>query len=123
MMVAGLPAVTLVDTGHPWVEANFKETDLADMCGGQPAEMRFDAYPGLKGRGHVKTNGAGTGSEFAVRPAENATGNGVKVTQRVQDSIAFEEVAKRDRKAGRSTEVKGITAGGWQEWPGGGIRG
>src|SRR5690606_30304478 len=47
MMVAGLPAVTLVDTAHPWVEANFKETDLADMCVGQPAEMRFDAYPGL----------------------------------------------------------------------------
>src|SRR3546814_16126488 len=79
MMVAGLPAVTLVDTAHPWVEANFKETDLADMCVGQPAEMRFDAYPGLKVRGHVKTIGAGTGSDFSVLPAQNATGNWVKV--------------------------------------------
>ena len=112
MMVAGLPAVTLVDTGHPWVEANFKETDLADMCVGQPAEMRFDAYPGLVVRGHVKTIGAGTGSEFSVLPAQNATGNWVKVTQRVPVRIAFDEVAKRDMIAGLSTEVKVITSGG-----------
>src|SRR3546814_2404443 len=64
MMVAGLPAVTLVDTAHPWVEANFKETDLADMRVGQRAEISFDAYPGLTVRGHVLTIGAGTGSEF-----------------------------------------------------------
>ncbi|HMO76030.1 MAG TPA: HlyD family secretion protein, partial [Sphingopyxis sp.] len=57
-MVAGLPAVTLVDTAHPWVEANFKETDLADMRVGQRAEIRFDAYPGLKIRGHVLSIGA-----------------------------------------------------------------
>jgi membrane fusion protein (multidrug efflux system) len=112
MMVAGLPAVTLVDTGHPWVEANFKETDLADMCVGQPAEMRFDAYPGLVVRGHVKTIGAGTGSEFSVLPAQNATGNWVKVTQRVPVRIAFDEVAKREMIAGLSTEVKVITSGG-----------
>lgn len=112
MMVAGLPAVTLVDTAHLWVEANFKETDLADMCVGQPAEMRFDAYPGLKVRGHVETIGAGTGSEFSVLPAQNATGNWVKVTQRVPVRIAFDEVAKRDMIAGLSTEVKVITSGG-----------
>jgi len=112
MMVAGLPAVTLVDTGHPWVEANFKETDLADMCVGQPAELRFDAYPGLVVRGHVKTIGAGTGSEFSVLPAQNATGNWVKVTQRVPVRVAFDEVAKRDMIAGLSTEVKVITSGG-----------
>src|SRR3546814_3581423 len=89
--------------------ANFKETDLADMCVGQPAEMRFDAYPGLKVRGHVKTIGAGTGSEFSVLPAQNATGNWVKVTPRVPVRIAFDAVAKRDMIAGLSTEVKVIT--------------
>ncbi|SKB53403.1 HlyD family secretion protein [Sphingopyxis flava] len=112
MMVAGLPAVTLVDTAHPWVEANFKETDLADMCIGQPAEMRFDAYPGLVVRGHVQTIGAGTGSEFSVLPAQNATGNWVKVTQRVPVHIAFDEVPRRAMIAGLSSEVKVITSGG-----------
>ncbi|SNT27226.1 HlyD family secretion protein [Sphingopyxis indica] len=112
MMVAGLPAVTLVDTEHPRVEANFKETDLADMCVGQPAEMTFDAYPGLKVRGHVETIGAGTGSEFSVLPAQNATGNWVKVTQRVPVRIAFDEVPSRAMIAGLSTDVKVITSGG-----------
>lgn len=111
-MVAGLPALTIVDTAHPWVEANFKETDLADMCVGQPAEMRFDAYPGLVVRGHVQTIGAGTGSEFSVLPAQNATGNWVKVTQRVPVRIAFDEVPRRAMIAGLSTEVKVITSGG-----------
>lgn len=112
MMVAGLPAVTLVDTEHPRVEANFKETDLAGMCVGQPAEMSFDAYPGLKVRGHVETIGAGTGSEFSVLPAQNATGNWVKVTQRVPVRIAFDEVPSRAMIAGLSAEVKVITSGG-----------
>lgn len=109
MMVAGLPAVTLVDTARPWVEANFKETDLANMCPGQRAELRFDAYPNLVVRGHVQSIGAGTGSEFSVLPAQNATGNWVKVTQRVPVRIAFDEVAKRAMIAGLSTDVKVIT--------------
>jgi membrane fusion protein (multidrug efflux system) len=112
MMVAGLPAVTLVDTAHPWVEANFKETDLADMRVGQRAEISFDAYPGLKVRGHVLTIGAGTGSEFSVLPAQNATGNWVKVTQRVPVRIAFDEKPSRDMIAGLSAEVTVFTSGG-----------
>jgi membrane fusion protein (multidrug efflux system) len=110
MMVAGLPAVTLVDTLHPYVEANFKETDLADMRVGQRAEIRFDAYPGLKVRGHVESIGAGTGSEFSVLPAQNATGNWVKVTQRVPVRIALDEKPSRDMIAGLSADVKVITA-------------
>ncbi|AMU94618.1 secretion protein HlyD [Sphingopyxis terrae subsp. terrae NBRC 15098] len=110
MMVAGLPAVTLVDTLHPYVEANFKETDLADMRVGQRAEIRFDAYPGLKVRGHVESIGAGTGSEFSVLPAQNATGNWVKVTQRVPVRIALDETPSRDMIAGLSADVKVITA-------------
>ena len=111
-MVAGLPALTLVDTAHPWVEANFKETDLADMRVGQRAEIRFDAYPGLKVRGHVLTIGAGTGSEFSVLPAQNATGNWVKVTQRVPVRIAFDEKPARDMIAGLSAEVTVFTGSG-----------
>ena len=109
MMVAGLPAVTLVDTAHPWVEANFKETDLADMRVGQRAEISFDAYPGVKVRGHVLTIGAGTGSEFSVLPAQNATGNWVKVTQRVPVRIAFDEKPARDMIAGLSADVRVFT--------------
>jgi len=109
MMVQGLPAVTLVDTEHPWVEANFKETDLADMRVGQRAEISFDAYPGLKIRGHVLTIGAGTGSEFSVLPAQNATGNWVKVTQRVPVRIAFDEKPARDMIAGLSADVRVFT--------------
>lgn len=112
MMVAGLPAVTLVDTAHPWVEANFKETDLANMRVGQRAEVTFDAYPGLKVRGHVLTIGAGTGSEFSVLPAQNATGNWVKVTQRVPVRIAFDEKPSREMIAGLSAEVRVFTGGG-----------
>jgi membrane fusion protein (multidrug efflux system) len=112
MMVQGLPAVTLVDTDHPWVEANFKETDLADMRIGQRAEISFDAYPGLKVRGHVLTIGAGTGSEFSVLPAQNATGNWVKVTQRVPVRIAFDEKPSRDMIAGLSADVRVFTDGG-----------
>lgn len=109
MTVAGLPAVTLVDTARPWVEANFKETDLADMHVGQRAEISFDAYPGLKVRGHVLTIGAGTGSEFSVLPAQNATGNWVKVTQRVPVRIAFDERPSREMIAGLSADVKVFT--------------
>jgi len=112
MMVAGLPAVTLVDTDRPWVEANFKETDLANMRPGQRAEIRFDAYPKLKVRGHVLTIGAGTGSEFSVLPAQNATGNWVKVTQRVPVRIAFDEKPSREMIAGLSAEVRVFTGNG-----------
>lgn len=109
MMVAGLPAVTLVDTAHPWVEANFKETDLAHMRAGQRAEIHFDAYPGLKVRGHVLTIGAGTGAEFSVLPAQNATGNWVKVTQRVPVRIALDEKPSRPMIAGLSADVRVFT--------------
>ncbi|WP_260581073.1 HlyD family secretion protein [Sphingopyxis sp. PET50] len=112
MMVQGLPAVTIVDTAHPWVEANFKETDLANMRIGQRAEISFDAYPGLKIRGHVLSIGAGTGSEFSVLPAQNATGNWVKVTQRVPVKIAFDEKPSRDMIAGLSADVRVYTDGG-----------
>ncbi|MBL8648833.1 MAG: HlyD family secretion protein [Sphingopyxis sp.] len=112
MMVQGLPAVTIVDTVHPWVEANFKETDLANMRLGQRAEISFDAYPGLNIRGHVLSIGAGTGSEFSVLPAQNATGNWVKVTQRVPVKIAFDEKPSRDMIAGLSADVRVFTGSG-----------
>lgn len=105
MMTTGLPALTIVVSDASWVEANFKETDLATMKIGQPAKLTFDAYPGLKLKGHVASIGAGTGSEFSVLPAQNATGNWVKVTQRVPVRIAIDEKPDRRLIAGMSTHV------------------
>src|SRR3954469_11536819 len=69
--VADVPMVTLVRSGTTYVEANYKETDLANMYVGQPAEIKIDAYPGLHITGHVASIGAGTGSQFSVLPAQN----------------------------------------------------
>lgn len=110
-VVQGLPVLTLVATGTTYVEANFKETDLADMAVGQPAELHFDAYPDMVVKGRVASIGAGTGSEFSVLPAQNATGNWVKVTQRVPVRIAIEGKPPRTMIAGLSTEVTVFTDG------------
>lgn len=106
MMVQGLPGVTIVASNKSWIEANFKETDLAHMRVGQPAEITFDAYPDLKVRGKVSSIGAGTGSEFSVLPAQNANGNWVKVTQRVPVRISITEKPKRAMIAGLSAHVR-----------------
>jgi membrane fusion protein (multidrug efflux system) len=104
-LVTGLPVVTIVASSQSYVEANFKETDLAKMQVGQPAEIEFDAYPDLKLQGHVASIGAGTGSEFSVLPAQNATGNWVKVTQRVPVRIAIDQSSPRQLIAGLSSHI------------------
>jgi membrane fusion protein (multidrug efflux system) len=103
--ITSLPMLTIVADASSYVEANFKETDLGKMRVGQPAEIRFDAYPDLVLRGHVSSIGAGTGSEFSVLPAQNATGNWVKVTQRVPVRITIDERSPRELIAGLSTDV------------------
>ena len=104
-VVAGVPVVTVVRSDDTWVEANYKETDLAGMFVGQPATIAFDAYPGLEARGRVASIGAGTGSEFSVLPAQNATGNWVKVTQRVPVRVHIEGRPARPMIAGLSADV------------------
>jgi membrane fusion protein (multidrug efflux system) len=103
--ITGVSMLSIVTDKPAWIEANFKEGDLAHMAVGQPAEISFDAYPGLKLKGHVASIGAGTGSEFSVLPAQNANGNWVKVTQRVPVIIAFDEKPRRDMIAGLSAKV------------------
>ena len=110
-IVSGLPVVTIVANEHSYVEANFKETDLAHMQPGQPAKMSFDAYPDVTLKGHVASIGAGTGSEFSVLPAQNATGNWVKVTQRVPVRISIDEASPRQLIAGISSHVTVYTDG------------
>ena len=108
-LLPNLPVLTLVAENSSYVEANFKETELAEMQVGQRAEVRFDAYPDMVLRGHVASIGAGTGSEFSVLPAQNATGNWVKVTQRVPVRIALDEESPRDLIAGLSAHVTVFT--------------
>ncbi len=74
-----------------WVTANFKETQLTDMRPGQPAEIEVDAYPSRSLRGHVDSIQAGSGARFSLLPPENATGNFVKVVQRVPAKIVLDE--------------------------------
>ena len=105
LALMGMSSLTIVANEGSWVEANFKETDLAEMHVGQPATLTFDAYPGLKLAGHVASLGAGTGSEFSMLPAQNANGNWVKVTQRVPVRIAIDERPSRPLIAGLSTHV------------------
>ena len=106
MVFPGVPMVSIVVADAGRVDANFKETDLADMRPGQPAEIRIDAYPGLVLKGHVESIGAGTGSEFSILPAQNATGNWVKIIQRVPVRVALDERSPRPLIAGLSAEVE-----------------
>ena len=75
-----------------WVVANFKETQLTHMRPGQPVEVKVDAYPQLKLAGHVDSIQAGAGARFSLLPPENASGNYVKVVQRVPVKIALDHV-------------------------------
>ena len=104
--ITGVAMLSLVGDKQAWVEANFKEGDLAKMAVGQPADIEFDAYPDLKLKGHVASIGSGTGSEFSVLPAQNANGNWVKVTQRVPVRIAFDQKPPREMIAGLSSTVE-----------------
>jgi len=86
---AGQELVDVVPLDDIWVTANFKETQLAHMKPGQPAEIKLDAC-GRKWQGHISNLGGGTGSVFSLLPPENATGNYVKVVQRVPVRIDFD---------------------------------
>jgi membrane fusion protein (multidrug efflux system) len=105
MAVQGLGMLSLVHSTGAWVEANFKEKDVGKMVPGQRAEIEIDAYPGVDFKGHVESLGAGTGSEFAIIPAQNANGNWVKVTQRVPVRIVFDGKPSRPLIAGLSSTV------------------
>jgi membrane fusion protein (multidrug efflux system) len=101
----GTQIAALVETDDAWVEANYKETQLTNIKVGQPATVTVDAYPGLEIKGHVSSIGAATGAEFSVIPAQNATGNWVKVTQRLPVEIAIDSPERDRLRAGLSVTV------------------
>jgi membrane fusion protein, multidrug efflux system len=85
----GQPLLTIVGDTGIWVTANYKETQLANVRVGSPAEIDVDAYPGCKAEGKVESIGAATGAKFALLPPDNATGNFTKVVQRVPVRIVI----------------------------------
>lgn len=105
---AATPLFSLVATDDLWIEANFKETDLAHMRPGQTATVDVDTYPDRTFTAVVVSVSPGTGSVFSLLPAENATGNWVKVVQRVPVRIAVDrnELAEHPLRVGLSMSAK-----------------
>ncbi|MCB1615845.1 MAG: HlyD family secretion protein, partial [Pseudomonadales bacterium] len=87
----GSPVLTVVAGNDIWVEANFNETELADIRVNQPVVISVDAYPGRKWQGHISSLSPATGAEFSILPPQNATGNWIKVVQRVPVRIDMEQ--------------------------------
>jgi membrane fusion protein (multidrug efflux system) len=88
----GTAVFSLLSSRRIWIEANFRETGLTYMRPGQEATISVDAYPGSKFKAHVVSMSPGTGSDFAVLPPENATGNWVKVVQRLPVRLELDEI-------------------------------
>ena len=91
-IAASAPVFALVSTDDVWVQANFKEDQLAHMRVGQKVSIQIDSHHGRTFEGHVASLSPGTGSQFSVLPAENATGNWVKVVQRLPIRIEFDKL-------------------------------
>ena len=100
----GQDLMTLVPD-HVWVTANYKETQITDMRPGQPVKIEIDAYPGKKFRGHVDSIQSGGGEAFTLLPPENATGNYVKIVQRVPVKIVFDNAIDPDIYLGPGLSV------------------
>jgi membrane fusion protein (multidrug efflux system) len=86
----GAPIMTIVADHDMWIEANYKETELTHVAVGQAVDIHLDTYPDHSWRGRVESISQATGAEFSVIPAQNATGNWVKVTQRIPVRIAID---------------------------------
>jgi len=107
----GQDLLTIIPLTDLWVTANFKETQLENMRPGQPAIVEVDAYGGRDFKGHVESLAAATGSRFSLLPPENATGNFVKVVQRVPVRIAIDQKQNAEQllRPGMSVTAKVYT--------------
>lgn len=89
MIDAGAPLFAIIDKSEWWVDANFKETNIVRIRAGQQATINVDNYPGVAFHGRVQSISRGSGTAFSLFPPENASGNWVKVTQRVSVRVKF----------------------------------
>jgi len=103
-VMAGAPVFSIIDTSNPWVDANPKESDFTYVAVGQAVTLDVDAFPNHVFKGTVGSLSPGTGAQFAILPPQNASGNFVKVVQRVPVRIYFDKNDKfvRKLKAGMS---------------------
>jgi membrane fusion protein (multidrug efflux system) len=90
-VAAGTPLFSIVDLSHPWIDANPKESDFTYLVPGQPVTVTVDAFPDHVFKATVGSLSPGTGAEFAILPPQNATGNFIKIVQRVPVRIYFDE--------------------------------
>jgi membrane fusion protein (multidrug efflux system) len=90
-LAAGSPVLSVIDDHDPWVEANPKETDITYLRVGQKVTIAIDSFPDHTFKGTVVAVSPGTGAQFSILPPQNATGNWVKVVQRVPVRIAFDK--------------------------------
>jgi membrane fusion protein (multidrug efflux system) len=103
---AGTPLMAVVPLHAVYIVANYKETQLAQMRAGQPAAIEVDTFPGVLLKGHVDSVSPASGLEFSLLPADNATGNFVKIVQRVPVKIALDDNALQGRlRSGMSVEA------------------
>ncbi|KZK74977.1 MAG: efflux transporter periplasmic adaptor subunit [Pelodictyon luteolum] len=101
----GQHLIALVGSGRLWVVANFKETQMEKMRPGQKVSIRVDAFPGETYEGTVESISAGTGAKFSLLPPDNASGNFVKVAQRVPVKIVFDRKPERPLSTGMNVVV------------------
>jgi membrane fusion protein (multidrug efflux system) len=103
-VAAGTPVFSIIDISNPWVDANLKESDFTYVTTGQPVSIEVDAFPDHIFKGTIGSLSPGTGAQFAILPPQNATGNFVKVVQRVPVRIYFDshDKAVAKLKAGMS---------------------
>jgi membrane fusion protein, multidrug efflux system len=90
-VVAGSPVFSIIDVAKPWIDSNLKESDFTHLAVGQPVEIDVDAFPDHTFTGTVGSLSPGTGAQFAILPPQNATGNFVKVVQRIPVRIYFDK--------------------------------
>lgn len=101
----GAMVASLVENGVNWIDANFKETQVGTLREGQPVEISVDAYPGVTFHGEVQSLGSATGAQFSLIPAQNATGNWVKVVQRIPVHITIASDPDHPLRGGLSAHV------------------
>ncbi len=89
-VTAGTPILSVIDDRHPWIDANPKETEITYLKIGQPVSVTIDTYPNCEFHGSVASVSPGTGAQFAILPPQNASGNWIKVVQRVPVRISLE---------------------------------